>query len=275
MAGAEVRNVLAARAASGKASGGAGRAADETAEGGATGSAVVAADQKKAAEAEAAEKAEAAAKGEKEEKEDGEGWTEWVLLEVVGQSFLLHQIRKMVATAVDAARRRPDATPTSDSRRGVPSAAAVAANGGAIAAAAGANGAIAAAATANGAGGGAAGGAAGGTADGGAGAAADGGAGGAADGAAGGAADGAADGGGGAAAAGGASAPTFAGDTTAAAAEVFDAIGAALSLDRVATPMAPALGLYLDSPFFDNYNLNQLQGGVALWLLVVGGCAGW
>lgn len=31
--------------------------------------------------------------------------SEWVLLEVEGMSFLLHQIRKMVATAVDLSRR--------------------------------------------------------------------------------------------------------------------------------------------------------------------------
>jgi hypothetical protein len=40
--------------------------------------------------------------------------TEWVQIEVVGQSFLLHQIRKMVATATDFARRK-NTDPTSSS----------------------------------------------------------------------------------------------------------------------------------------------------------------
>jgi tRNA U38,U39,U40 pseudouridine synthase TruA len=38
---------------------------------------------------------------------EGEVACEWLLLEVSGMSFLLHQIRKMVATAVDVSRRVP------------------------------------------------------------------------------------------------------------------------------------------------------------------------
>ena len=53
-----------------------------------------------------ASEASGAASGAAGEAAPFEG-SEWVLLEVVGQSFLLHQIRKMVATAADLARRRP------------------------------------------------------------------------------------------------------------------------------------------------------------------------
>jgi len=53
----------------------------------------------------------AAAGGGGAEVDDGESSaSEWVLLEVVGQSFLLHQIRKMVATIVDLARCPPPQT---------------------------------------------------------------------------------------------------------------------------------------------------------------------
>jgi hypothetical protein len=56
--------------------------------------------------------AAAAGEGVEEEVADaGESSaSEWVLLEVVGQSFLLHQIRKMVATIVDLARCPPPPT---------------------------------------------------------------------------------------------------------------------------------------------------------------------